>query len=117
MSTSIGRVAVGASIALVGLFAACDSSSTGGGTDPGQPDPSHKNVILKDRLGQPITAGSQEPYSPRETCGGCHDVDAIANGYHFQQGRTSMTGTVITKKDYFNDGRTFLQSSGMYGKW
>jgi len=27
------------------------------------------------------------PYSPKQTCGGCHDYDLITQGYHFQQGK------------------------------
>ena len=44
-------------------------------------------------------------------------MDAIANGYHFQQGRTDASGAVVTKDDYFADGRGWLKSAGMYGKW
>ncbi len=77
----------------------------------------HPDVVLRDRLGTALAPGSTEPYSPRQSCGLCHDVDEAANGYHFQQGRTDADGNVITQDDYFNDGRTFLQSPGMYGKW
>jgi hypothetical protein len=77
----------------------------------------HTNILLKDHHGNAIQLGSTEPYSPRETCGTCHDVDEIGNGYHFQQGRTDETGAIVTKDDYFNDGRDFLKSAGMYGKW
>lgn len=27
------------------------------------------------------------PYSPKQTCGKCHDYDLITEGYHFQQGK------------------------------
>jgi hypothetical protein len=27
------------------------------------------------------------PYSPKQTCGACHDYDKITEGFHFQQGR------------------------------
>jgi hypothetical protein len=77
----------------------------------------HTNIILRDSAGDAILAGSTVPYSPRQTCGRCHDVDAIANGYHFQQGRTDDTGAVVMKDDYFDDGRDWLKSAGMYGKW
>jgi len=30
---------------------------------------------------------SDKPYSPKRTCGKCHDYDKITQGYHFQQGR------------------------------
>jgi len=32
-----------------------------------------------------VNAGS--PYSPKKTCGACHDYDLITGAYHFQQGR------------------------------
>ena len=92
------------------LGTACSDSSGGGGK-------AHQNVALLDRLGNPLTASSTEPFSPRLTCGGCHDIDAIANGYHFQQGRTDSAGNFVMKEDYFGDGRSFVQSAGMYGKW
>jgi len=30
---------------------------------------------------------ADKPYSPKQTCGACHDYDKITRGYHFQQGR------------------------------
>ena len=73
--------------------------------------------MLRDHLGQPLVEGSTEPYSPRETCGQCHWVDQIANGYHFQQGRTDAAGFIVADNDYFGDGREYIRSAGMYGKW
>jgi hypothetical protein len=32
-----------------------------------------------------INAGA--PYSPKQTCGKCHDYDKITRGFHFQQGK------------------------------
>ena len=104
-----------APVAVVGLFAAsCSSSSDGGGTTVAQ---GHENIVLRDVLGTPLTVDSTAPYSPRQTCGACHDVDAIANGYHFQQGRTDPHGAIQTKDDFYADGRDWLKSDGMYGKW
>ncbi|MHC4956420.1 MAG: hypothetical protein ACYTGZ_21470 [Planctomycetota bacterium] len=77
----------------------------------------HTNIVLKDREGFAIEVGSTVPYSPRETCGACHDIDEISNGYHTQQGRTDEHGNVHAKDNFFNDGRTWLKSDGMYGKW
>lgn len=28
-----------------------------------------------------------QPYSPRQTCGACHDYEKITRGYHFTQGK------------------------------
>jgi len=30
---------------------------------------------------------SDRPYSPKQTCGKCHDYDKITQGFHFQQGK------------------------------
>lgn len=114
------RVAVvsGAAGGLALAFvAACGGGGGGGSNLPPPPAGDHTAIVLRDRHGDPIALGSTEPYSPRETCGACHDVDAIANGYHFQQGRTTATATVQTHDDFFGDGRDWLRSDGMYGKW
>ncbi|MDJ0520560.1 MAG: hypothetical protein QNJ90_00645 [Planctomycetota bacterium] len=86
---------------------------------PDDPAPAfvHQDVVLRNRLGQPIALGSNEPYSPRTTCAGCHDFHTITNGYHFQQGRTDASGTIQMANDFFGDGRPWLKSDGMYGKW
>jgi len=35
----------------------------------------------------PITGkNTDKPYSPKQTCGNCHDYDKITEGFHFQQG-------------------------------
>jgi hypothetical protein len=55
------------------------------------------------------------PYSPKKTCGGCHDYDQITNGYHFQQGRTDETGKIVIR-DTFDPMHPWNLSSGMFGK-
>ncbi len=46
--------------------------------------------FLRDEAGNVINPVSGEnvdrPYSPKQTCGACHDYDKITQGYHFQQG-------------------------------
>jgi hypothetical protein len=46
---------------------------------------------LRDEEGNVINpvAGenADKPYSPKQTCGRCHDYDKITQGYHFMQGR------------------------------
>ena len=102
------------------IVAGCGGSSSSPDPDP-DPDPGpvmdHTNIVLKDRWGNPLKADSTEPYSPRQTCGTCHDIDAIANGYHFQQGRTDKDSNIQTADNFFGDGREWLKSDGMYGKW
>lgn len=35
----------------------------------------------------PVTGkNADKPYSPKQTCGKCHDYDKITQGFHFQQG-------------------------------
>lgn len=96
---------------------------------PDCPEPpipeAHDAIVLLDRLGNQLTLESTEPYSSRKTCGRCHDIDAITNAYHFQQGRTSEEfpsaglgeSPTALRDDYFDDGRFWLKSAGMYGKW
>ncbi len=41
-----------------------------------------------DSLINPVLGiNADKPYSPRKTCGKCHDYEKITKGYHFQQGR------------------------------
>ena len=41
----------------------------------------------KGEIINPITEkNAYEPYSPRKTCGACHDYEKITKGYHFTQG-------------------------------
>jgi len=46
--------------------------------------------FLRDEVGNvinPVTGeNAHKPYSPKRTCGACHDYDKITQGYHFQQG-------------------------------
>ena len=72
----------------------------------------HPDVPLRDVHGAVLTSTSTEPYSPRATCGRCHDVDGMANGYHFQQGRTDANGQMVVR-----DTPEVVKSKGMYGKW
>ena len=76
----------------------------------------HKRIILKGFDGNPLTLESKAPYSPKRTCGECHDYNQITNGYHFQQGRTDGTGKVVIS-DTFDPQRPWDLSSGMYGKY
>ncbi len=77
----------------------------------------HAAIPLRDAFGHPITINSTSPYNGRQTCGGsCHDVDRIANGMIHQQGRTDPAGNIIMHDDFFNDGRWWVRSAGMYGR-
>lgn len=47
--------------------------------------PYHHNINLYDAEGGLITPSDEpaRPYSPRTTCGKCHDVGAVSGGWHF----------------------------------
>ena len=52
------------------------------------------------------------PYSPRKTCGKCHDYDKITKGYHFKQGK----GEKMTEE--FQETYPWCTSPGQYGgRW
>lgn len=99
-------------------------------------------IVLKSATGADITVGSSTPYSPKQTCGVCHEYEGtvtnitkdhgpgtaaytvkaplsgVTAGYHFQQGRN-----VAWNSDNNNAQRTnyglpkFTSSPGMYGKF
>jgi hypothetical protein len=77
----------------------------------------HLPMPLKDALGNTIAVDATRPYSGRHTCGGCHDLDVVTNGFLFQQGRTDTSGEFIMRDDYYGDGRWWIKSPGRYGKW
>jgi len=79
--------------------------------------PGHTPFPLRDYAGNAITAESTAPYSGRHTCGACHDIDEISNGFLFQHGRTDLARNIVTKDDYFNDGRFWIKGPGRYGVW
>ncbi len=74
------------------------------------------SIALKGYDGKDLALDSQEPYSPKQTCGECHEYDEITNGYHFQQGRTDSAGKIVMS-DSFDHKRPWVKSAGMYGKW
>jgi hypothetical protein len=76
----------------------------------------HPRFNLKDYEGNEVLLEANIPYSPKNTCGECHDYDAITNAYHFQQGRTDAHGEIVVKDD-MNPKIPWLISEGMYGKW
>ena len=79
-------------------------------------EPSHPEVILMDYDGNEIPLESNIPYSPKNTCGECHDYDAVTNAYHFQHGRADAEGNIIVRDD-MDSKNPWLISWGMYGKW
>ncbi|ABS26074.1 hypothetical protein Anae109_1871 [Anaeromyxobacter sp. Fw109-5] len=72
-------------------------------------------IPLRDAAGATIARGSTTPFSPEQTCGGCHDTAVITRGYHFQQGRTGPDNNLLVS-DSYNPQKPWLLSPGMYGK-
>jgi hypothetical protein len=79
-------------------------------------DEPHPEITLIDYDGNEISLESNVPYSPKNTCGECHDYDAITNAYPFQLGRTDADGNIIVRDD-LDSRNPWLVSRGMYGKW
>lgn len=93
------------------------SSGAGGAAQTGSLIPvsgAHVAIYLRDYDGKPIdvTSGT-EPYSPRQTCGYCHNYDLIAEGYHFQQGADFLDDDYGTNHGTYD----WVTSPGMTGKW
>ena len=72
----------------------------------------HRPVWLFNEQGDRITPSlnAVDPYSPKKTCGTCHNYDSITKGYHFQQGFDEM-------KDGYDSRRPWLLSPGMFGRY
>lgn len=79
-------------------------------------DDEHPEVFLLDYEENDILPESNVPYSPKNTCGGCHDYETITNAYHFQQGRADVHGELKVSDD-MDPRNPWLISRGMYGKW
>ena len=78
-----------------GAVAPATKPASGNEAEPARPSRSIDGVCppfyLLDEDGKvidPVTGkNADKPYSPKRTCGKCHDYDKITQGYHFQQGR------------------------------
>jgi hypothetical protein len=126
MRTKCTTVLVLAAIALL-VFAASASA--------------HQDVTLRDLAGNAIAPGSKTPYSPKQTCGPCHNYESdaaaitkqqivagitgtaytvssashgVSAGYHFQQGLNTPWGN--TQRAFYGLPG-FTSSPGMYGKY
>ncbi len=103
----------------------------------------HPNVQLLDENGNPIKDvldttqkivlpdGSVyikgPAYSPKKTCGKCHDYNAITKAYHFREGvgpdgtRISDTWSSDNKNNplqkYLSHAYGYILSPGQYGAW
>lgn len=111
----------------------------------------HPNVTLYDADGQKIIDQLQDSdsftaangsvykqgpaYSPKQTCGKCHDYDAITKAYHFREGTTpnvdedgvvngGLSDTWVSEnrentelQKYLTNAYGHLLSPGQYGAW
>jgi len=68
---------------------------------------------LRDERGQIIDPrhgiNANAPYSPKQTCGACHDYSKITQGYHFQQGRGEKPSAEMAQR------YPWISSPGNYG--
>src|SRR4030043_1402378 len=47
---------------------------------------------------------AEKPYSPKQTCGKCHDYEKITEGFHFQQGKDEIaTGTLAERYQWVSN--------------
>ncbi|EMI56307.1 hypothetical protein [Rhodopirellula sallentina] len=46
------------------------------------------HIVLYDINNRKITPDSDQPYSPKNTCGRCHDYETISHGWHFNAFRS-----------------------------
>ncbi len=93
---------------------------------------SHPAVQLLDKNGNPIanqlsssdtiTAANGSvykagpAYSPKQTCGKCHDYNAVTKAYHFREG-VGRNGEIISDhwSDKENDGTLYKYLANAYG--
>ena len=69
----------------------------------------HPEIALLDEEGKNVL-DSGKPYSPKQSCGSCHDYDSITHAYHFEMGRDEAS-------DQFGPlrGMSQLSSPGYFG--
>jgi len=112
-----GRTVVAALVAVTGivfLLTAYGNGSSGEAAERLRPA-SCPPFFLRDDYGliidpvaDPETAAA---YSPRRTCGACHDYNRITDGYHFQMGADILTD------DFGGKDKPWTLSDGPFGKF
>lgn len=69
--------------------------------------------FLRDEAGNVINPvvgeNADKPYSPKQTCGACHDYEKITQGFHFQQGADEQRPGVLGERCQW------VSSPGNYG--
>ncbi|MBM4093179.1 MAG: hypothetical protein FJ276_27775, partial [Planctomycetes bacterium] len=76
-------------------------------------------VFLYDANGTRIdpTDPAAPPYSPRRTCGRCHDYDAVAQGHHFNATDVNALAGRPGEPWVWTDNRTGTQLPLSYRNW
>ncbi|MBI5558511.1 MAG: cytochrome C [Deltaproteobacteria bacterium] len=79
-------------------------------------------IVLKDADGAALAPGSTAAYSAKQTCGTCHDYNAIErHSYHAQLGANQHFGFNPYKNGTWNaeaaNGKPWVSSPGHVGKW
>lgn len=86
----------------------------------------HYGIVLKDSAGNVIPVGGTAAYSPKQTCGNCHQYDLIEqHSYHALIGSNELKGfnpfnpnsADKYKKGVATKGKSWVQSPGHVGKW
>lgn len=82
----------------------------------------HTGITLKDASGSAISASGSAAYSAKQTCGTCHDYEAIErHSYHAQLGANQHKGWDPFKNGNINSvafkKKPWVQSPGHVGKW
>lgn len=110
-AASIAALVLGLLLMLLARDGGARSDIGSAFADSGSGKSAHAPVELVDEHGNSIGPTSNRPYSPRQTCGACHDYEAISSGYHFQMGAEKIS-------DHFGKGtgRPWILSDGMSGK-
>jgi hypothetical protein len=69
--------------------------------------------FLRDEAGEMINPvqgiNTARPYSPKKTCGACHDYDKITSGFHFTQGAEEQPAPDLASRS------AWVLSPGSYG--
>lgn len=90
---------------------AADTERLGDGNDGNRSRPVHV-IELLDETGVQIRAGDAkpQPFSTRQTCGKCHDYEAIAKGWHFNpHGEPEQSGGRVGQPWVLTDRKTRTQ--------
>ncbi len=76
------------------------------------------HIILYDINNQKISPESDQPYSPQNTCGRCHDYETISHGWHFNAFRNDAAGNGRPGEPWiWTDERTGTQLPLSYRDW